>query len=88
MLVRLLAAVFAASALTAPAAHSANCFGSNQTYRVCAYPENVSVDPAGGSTVGDCFWIITAECVPIFVTLPSATTSEPLVSTECGTLTC
>ena len=88
MLVRLLAVSCAAFALAAPTAYAENCFGSNQTHRVCLYPENVHVDPDGGPTVGDCFWINSDECTPIFVPLPSVTTSGPLVSTQCGTLTC
>lgn len=87
MLVRLLAASCAAFALAAPAAYAENCFGTAQTYLVCLHPENVHVDPFG-ATVGDCFWINSDECTPVFVPVPSVTTSGPLVSTQCGTLTC
>ena len=87
MLVRLLAVALAAAAY-APAAYAENCFGSDQTHRVCLHPENVVVDSDGGRTVGDCFWINSTQCVPIFVTLPSVTTTGPLADHRCGALTC
>lgn len=84
----LTAALVAAAVVPAAAAHARTCAGTAQTYLVCVLPENVSVDPDGGPPVGDCVYLNQPTCTPIFVPTPSVTTTGPLVTIQCGTLTC
>ena len=82
MIVRALALAVAAAALAAPAANAGPCFGTLTTGTYCAYPERVTVDPDGNGHVGDCFWINTTTCVPVFAPVPSVSSSGPLVERQ------
>ncbi|HEV2889727.1 MAG TPA: hypothetical protein VGX28_05070 [Frankiaceae bacterium] len=86
MLARLCAVALVAAA--APHAHAETCYGTANTRYVCPHPENVSFDPDGGPAVGDCVYVNADECVPVFVTAPSAGLSGPLVSLRCGDAPC
>ena len=75
---RLLAVVLACAACLAPAARAAVCPG-DQNARVCVDPNAITVDPDGGQPVGNCFYLASEQCTPIFVTAPSAgTTGQPV----------
>lgn len=86
MLTRLLAVALVAAA--APHAYAEPCYGTQQTRYVCLHPENVSVDPDGGPTVGDCVYVDDEQCRPVFVTAPSAGLSGPPASLRCGDAPC
>lgn len=86
MLVRLLAVALAAAAV--PPAYAEQCYGTERTRYACVHPENVRLDREGGPTVGDCVYVESEECRPVFVTAPSAGASGPLVSLRCGDSPC
>lgn len=77
MLIRILAGTLVAAAAVMPAAHAQPCVGEVSIGYVCAEPQNVSVDPHGGPTVGDCVFLGPSTCTPVFVTAPGVVQSGP-----------
>ena len=72
-----LAAVAIAAASAVPAV-AGPCAGSTGTRIVCVHPENVEVDPYGGPAVGDCVYLASATCTPVFVPTPTVTSGPPV----------
>ena len=82
MILRALSLTLAAASLavTAPAANAGPCFGSTGTTVVCVHPERLVVDPDGNGYAGDCFYVNSTSCVPVFVPVPSVSSTGPLVT--------
>lgn len=73
-----LAAVATVAATAVPAVAAPVCAGTTGTRIVCVHPDNLDVDPYGGPAVGDCVYLASSTCTPVFVPTPTVTSGPPV----------
>jgi hypothetical protein len=77
-------ATFVTGAMSAAASASDPCVGPSEIYACAHTSRGPVVDPDGGPTVGDCVYLVSDTCTPVYVTLPGANPSNlPYVSVYC-----